>query len=96
MNDKAGASDRWNRVLFAALVAALPLAALAGACDSETTLFNPDQQGGGQAGSAGSAGTSGSGGGLNIDAGNPDPSFDDPDGSRNDMGAYGGPYGSWM
>ncbi len=72
MNDKAGASDRWNRVLFAALVAALPLAALAGACDSETTLFNPDQQGGGQAGSAGSAGTSGSGGGLNIDAGNPD------------------------
>jgi len=31
-----------------------------------------------------------------IDAGNPDPSFDDPDGSRNDMGAYGGPYGSWM
>jgi len=26
-----------------------------------------------------------------IDAGNPDPIYDDPDGSRNDMGAYGGP-----
>ena len=25
-----------------------------------------------------------------IDAGNPDPRFNDPDGSRNDMGAYGG------
>jgi len=29
-----------------------------------------------------------------IDAGNPDPIYDDPDGSRNDMGAYGGPKGS--
>ncbi|MCO6434501.1 DPP IV N-terminal domain-containing protein, partial [Nitrosomonas nitrosa] len=27
-----------------------------------------------------------------LNAGNPDPSFNDPDGSRNDMGAYGGPY----
>jgi hypothetical protein len=26
-----------------------------------------------------------------IDAGNPDPIYNDPDGSRNDMGAYGGP-----
>lgn len=26
-----------------------------------------------------------------LDAGNPDPVFNDPDGSRNDMGAYGGP-----
>ena len=26
-----------------------------------------------------------------MDAGNPDPIYDDPDGSRNDMGAYGGP-----
>ena len=26
-----------------------------------------------------------------IDAGNPDPMYHDPDGSRNDMGAYGGP-----
>jgi M6 family metalloprotease-like protein len=26
-----------------------------------------------------------------IDAGNPDPAYYDPDGSRNDMGAYGGP-----
>ncbi len=30
-----------------------------------------------------------------IDAGNPDPAFNDPDGSRNDMGAYGGPLGNW-
>ena len=30
-----------------------------------------------------------------IDAGNPDPAFNDPDGSRNDMGAYGGPHGNW-
>ena len=30
-----------------------------------------------------------------VDAGNPYVDFDDPDGSRNDMGAYGGPYGSW-
>ncbi|MBD3236214.1 MAG: hypothetical protein GF330_05900 [Candidatus Eisenbacteria bacterium] len=26
-----------------------------------------------------------------IDAGNPDPAYNDPDGTRNDMGAYGGP-----
>jgi hypothetical protein len=26
-----------------------------------------------------------------LDTGNPDPIFNDPDGSRNDMGAYGGP-----
>jgi predicted outer membrane repeat protein len=30
-----------------------------------------------------------------IDAGNPDPEYNDPDGSRNDMGAYGGPNGDW-
>jgi len=30
-------------------------------------------------------------GSLCIDAGNPDPAYNDPDGSRNDMGAYGGP-----
>ncbi len=30
-----------------------------------------------------------------IDAGNPLSGYDDPDGSRNDMGAYGGPHGSW-
>ncbi|TSA25231.1 hypothetical protein D4R71_05670 [bacterium] len=30
-----------------------------------------------------------------IDAGNPDPKYNDPDGSRNDMGAYGGPGGDW-
>jgi len=30
-----------------------------------------------------------------IDAGNPDPTFNDPDGSQNDMGAYGGPNGEW-
>ncbi|NQV18523.1 MAG: T9SS type A sorting domain-containing protein, partial [Armatimonadetes bacterium] len=28
-----------------------------------------------------------------IDAGDPDPVYNDPDGSRNDMGAYGGPNG---
>ncbi len=28
-----------------------------------------------------------------IDAGNPDPIYNDPDGTRNDMGAYGGPNG---
>jgi hypothetical protein len=27
-----------------------------------------------------------------IDAGNPAPEYNDPDGSRNDVGAYGGPY----
>ena len=32
-----------------------------------------------------------------IDAGNPDRIYNDPDGSRNDMGAYGGPKaGSWV
>jgi hypothetical protein len=30
-----------------------------------------------------------------IDAGNPDEQYNDPDGSRNDMGAYGGPRGNW-
>jgi parallel beta-helix repeat protein len=30
-----------------------------------------------------------------IDAGNPDPAYNDADGSRNDMGAYGGPGGNW-
>jgi hypothetical protein len=28
-------------------------------------------------------------------AGNPDPIYNDTDGTRNDMGAYGGPYGNW-
>ncbi len=30
-----------------------------------------------------------------VDAGDPAASSNDADGSRNDMGAYGGPYGSW-
>ncbi len=30
-----------------------------------------------------------------IDRGNPDPQYNDPDGSRNDMGAYGGTGGDW-
>jgi len=30
-----------------------------------------------------------------IDAGNPASQYNDPDGSRNDMGAYGGPNGEW-
>lgn len=30
-----------------------------------------------------------------IDAGNSDASYNDPDGSRNDQGAYGGPLGNW-
>ena len=30
-----------------------------------------------------------------IDTGNPDPQYNDPDGTRNDMGAYGGPVGEW-
>ena len=30
-----------------------------------------------------------------IDAGNPAPQYNDPDGTRNDMGAYGGPGGDW-
>jgi hypothetical protein len=35
------------------------------------------------------------GGSVSIDAGNPDAAYDDADGSRNDMGAYGGPNGTW-
>ncbi len=31
------------------------------------------------------------GGSPCIDSGNPDPAYNDPDGTRNDMGAYGGP-----
>ena len=31
-----------------------------------------------------------------IDAGNPLPGYDDTDGSRNDMGAFGGPDGDWI
>jgi hypothetical protein len=30
-----------------------------------------------------------------IDAGDPDRAYDDADGSLNDIGAYGGPGGSW-
>jgi len=30
-----------------------------------------------------------------IEAGNPDPEYNDIDGSRNDMGIYGGPNGGW-
>jgi len=30
-----------------------------------------------------------------IDAGNPDQTYNDTDGSRNDQGAYGGPWGNW-
>jgi len=30
-----------------------------------------------------------------INAGNPDAQYNDPDGTRNDMGAYGGPGGDW-
>ena len=30
-----------------------------------------------------------------IDVGNPDPQYNDYDGSRNDMGAFGGPNGEW-
>jgi parallel beta-helix repeat protein len=30
-----------------------------------------------------------------MDAGNPDPAYNDADGSPNDMGAYGGPGGDW-
>ncbi len=30
-----------------------------------------------------------------VDAGNPARAYNDPDGSRNDMGAFGGAYGSW-
>ena len=34
-------------------------------------------------------------GSPSIDAGNPDPKYNDTDGSRNDMGVYGGPSGNW-
>ena len=34
-------------------------------------------------------------GSVCIDAGNPDPIFNDPDDSRNDIGAFGGPSGGW-
>ena len=34
-------------------------------------------------------------GSICIDAGNPDSAFNDPDGSRNDIGAFGGPLGNW-
>ena len=30
-----------------------------------------------------------------IDEGNPEPEYNDINGSRNDQGAYGGPYGNW-
>ena len=30
-----------------------------------------------------------------INTGNPDPKYNDVNGSRNDMGAYGGPFGNW-
>jgi hypothetical protein len=30
-----------------------------------------------------------------VDAGDPLSGYDDPDGSRNDMGAFGGPFGDW-
>jgi hypothetical protein len=30
-----------------------------------------------------------------INKGNPDPAYNDPDGSLNDMGCYGGPWGDW-
>jgi hypothetical protein len=31
-----------------------------------------------------------------IDAGDPSPAFNDPDGSPNDIGAFGGPDGDWV
>ena len=34
-------------------------------------------------------------GSICIDAGNPDSVFNDPGGSRNDIGAFGGPLGNW-
>jgi len=34
-------------------------------------------------------------GSVCIDSGNPDLGFNDTDGSRNNIGAYGGPFGSW-
>ncbi|MBI5501586.1 MAG: right-handed parallel beta-helix repeat-containing protein [Deltaproteobacteria bacterium] len=35
-------------------------------------------------------------GSMAIDAGDPDPSLEDVDGSRNDIGAFGGPDGEWI
>jgi parallel beta-helix repeat protein len=35
-------------------------------------------------------------GSPSVDAGNPDAAFSDPDGSRNDMGAYGGPLAGYI
>jgi hypothetical protein len=34
-------------------------------------------------------------GSVGIDAGNPDPYYNDIDGTRNDIGAYGGKFGNW-
>ena len=34
-------------------------------------------------------------GSLALDAGNPAPAWDDPDGSANDLGLFGGPFGDW-
>lgn len=34
-------------------------------------------------------------GSVGLDGGNPDPAFNDIDGTRNDLGAYGGPLGNW-
>jgi hypothetical protein len=34
-------------------------------------------------------------GSVGIDAGNPDPIYNDLDGTRNDIGAYGGNFGNW-
>ena len=34
-------------------------------------------------------------GSVGIDAGNPDILYTDQDGTRNDLGAYGGPHGNW-
>jgi len=34
-------------------------------------------------------------GSVCIDSGNPDPSFNDIDGTQNDIGVYGGPLGDW-
>lgn len=34
-------------------------------------------------------------GSVGFDSGNPDPSYNDVDGTRNDIGAFGGPLGDW-
>ncbi len=34
-------------------------------------------------------------GSIALDAGNPDPAYNDPGGTLNDLGAYGGPGGDW-